>query len=87
MSGKLISRDDAIQIFGTDVIRELDSIDCDCTNNVHDSTHEFHAYLKALDKDGIERQVIAVYFQSKDDVEKVEYLDQLDWKIAGYNII
>jgi len=86
-----VTREQAIAVFGEELVNRLDSENCDFTNRVQtdgDTTIEFSATLRGLAADdGQERTLTAYYYQDADMVREAEDLGSLDWVIDGYEII
>lgn len=81
-----LTREQAIEIVGAKLVDELESENCDFSNRVMDYDVEFTASVKFVDNEGIDRVLIAYYYQDQDAVREVENLDGLDWEIEGFEI-
>ena len=83
-----LNRNEAIEIVGECAVGQVESENCDFTNRLMDNgLVEFSASVEAIDKDGLECILTAYYYQTKEDVDAAEELDQLDWEIEGYEVI
>jgi hypothetical protein len=87
--GKM-TRDQAIEAAGIETVNKLDYENCDFTNRVQtdgDTSVEFSASVKFVDSDGLDRALVAYYYQEPESLDGVEDLGSLDWAIEGYEIV
>lgn len=85
--GKL-TRELAIQEAGLGVVEKLEHENCDFSGRLQtdgDDAVEFTASIAFVNSDGDNCHLVAYYYQMAEDVNERE-LDQLDWKIEGYEI-
>lgn len=82
-----MNRDELVTRFGEEIVNKLDNERCDFTNRVmNDETVEFKASVKTETEDGLPVTLSAYYYQNAADVNAVEELDALTWKIDHYSI-
>ena len=83
-----LTRELAIQEVGLEIVEKLEHKNCDfsgCLQVDGDDVVEFTASIAFTNSDGDDCHLIAYYYQMAEDMEGIE-LDQLDWKIEGYEI-
>jgi hypothetical protein len=86
-----LTREQAIQQAGIDVVKAVEAKNCDFTNRVQtdgDTAVEFSASVSFIDLDPavLTRTLTAYYYHDADAVEAAGELDQLCWVIEGYEI-
>jgi hypothetical protein len=90
--GKL-TREQAIEIAGIEVVEKLDNENCDFTNRVQcdgDTAVEFSASVHYTDPEFVGENnttLIAYYYQEEEDLDGIEDLSDLGWEIAGYEVV
>lgn len=85
-----MNREQAVAMVGEVAVDKVERENCDFTNRVQtdgDSRTEFSASVRCEDKDGNEVTLVAYYYQEQADVDAVENLDELNWEIAGYEVV
>lgn len=83
-----MTREQAIAACGSEVVKKLDSENCDYTGRLQtdgDTSVEFSASVK-LPNEHEYSYLVAYYYQSKEALESMEDLSSLDWTIAGYEL-
>jgi len=84
MNRELMSREETIEKVGIKAVEAVDIVNCEFTNSVYEgSTVEFSASITF----GEVYTLFAYYYQDKDKLNEVENLDELEWEVAGYEII
>lgn len=84
-----LTREQAIIEAGIDAVSRLDRENCDFTNRVQcdgDDSVEFSASVSFLDADLDAVTLTAYFYQDKEDLERCENLDELEWIVEGYEI-
>lgn len=86
-----LSREQVIKLVGKSLVNKLDNENCDYTNRVQtdgDEAVEFSASVTFTPLDGIQRTLIAYYYQDPEDLDEIEDgdLGVLNWEIEGYEI-
>ena len=89
-----LTRAEAVEIAGEDMISALDKADCDYTGRLQtdgDDSVEFSASVSGTARDGESITVIAYYDQDPSDLtddygEGVDH-SLLDWVVYGYEVI
>lgn len=82
-----ITREQAAEIVGESAIDAVANVCCEPTGRLtNDGTVEFASRHKTKDKDGDAVTLIAYFYQSVDDFDRVEDLSNLDWSIDSYEI-
>ena len=81
-----LTKKEAIEIAGTELVEAVEEVNCDFTNRVTDGTEwagctEFSATLE-----NETHKVTAYYFQDSDDLDGVEDLSDLSWEINHYEV-
>lgn len=85
-----LTREEAIQEVGLEAVQQVESANCDFTNRVQtdgDPNVEFSASVPCMDAEGETCTLTAYYYQDPDDLDRAENLDELEWQIAGYEIV
>lgn len=85
-----LTREQAIQAVGAELVEKLDSVNCDFTGRQQtdgDDTVEFSASIQVPENDERYTTLIAYYYQPSQDIEDVEDLSNLRWTVAGYELI
>ena len=83
-----MTRQEAIEMFGIQIVEQAESDNCDFTNRVTDGTGwqgytEFVGKSSDCNADG--DYCYAYYYQKSEDVDSVEDLGILDWEIDHYD--
>ena len=84
-----LSREQAIEMAGLELVKKVESTNCDFTNRIQtdgDTAVEFSASINFIDQDGCHRTLTAYYYQDPADLDAVDDLGSLDWEINGYEI-
>ena len=85
-----LTREQAINICGTDAVESVENENCDYTNRVQtdgDSSVEFSAIINCVDSNGTSCKLIAYYYQNQSDIDNTDDLGVLDWEVNGYEIV
>ena len=85
-----MTREQAVAAVGEDAVNNVERENCDFTNRVQcdgDTRVEFAASVRCEDTEGNAVTLRAYYYQEKADVDAVDNLDELDWKIEGYEVV
>ena len=88
MTKGTMTREQAIAECGSGIVEMLDKENCDFTNRLQtdgDDRVEFSASIR-LPKDHEYYSLIAYYYQESEDLQGVNDLSDLDWKVAGYEL-
>jgi hypothetical protein len=86
--GKM-TREQAIQVVGAELVNMLDSVDCEPTNSLPtdgDDSVEYAASVGTGNDEYGHMTLTAYYYQSPEDLEDVEDLSNLEWTVAGYDL-
>lgn len=86
-----MTREQAIEAVGLQLVERLDSEDCDFTGRLQtdgDDSIEFSASIALPeDREDFYTHLFAFYYQSPEAIEAAgEDLSNCDWKISGYEI-
>ena len=85
-----ISRKEAIERVGLEMVEKVDRENCDFTNRVQtdgDTLVEFSSSVVGGDKNDTGCTLVAYYYQDQDDVDEAgDDLGSLDWEVEGYEI-
>ena len=90
-----LTRDQAVAIVGEAAVAKAEAANCEPTNRVGyngavqgDDLIEWSASASAEDKDGTECAVIVYYYTTQAEVDAAgDDLSNVDWKIAGYEVV
>lgn len=85
----LISREQAVQAVGAELVDKVDTANCDFTNRVQtdgDDSVEFSASVETGDGEHGRMTLTVYYYQSRSDLDGVEDLSNLEWIVAGYKL-
>lgn len=81
-----LTRNEAIEIAGTELIDAVEEVNCDFTGCVTDGT-EWTGYTQfSATTENDTHRIVAYYFQDSDLLNDVEDLSDLDWSIDHYEI-
>lgn len=83
-----LTREQAIELAGIEIVNKLDYENCDYTNRVQtdgDTDVEFSASIRFIDQEGTQRTLTAYYYQNQGTLDETDF-DNLDWEINGYAI-
>ena len=84
-----LTREQAIEMVGLELVEKVESMNCDFTNRIQtdgDTAVEFSAGINFIDKDGYRRTLTAYYYQDPRDLDATDDLGSLDWEVSGYEI-
>lgn len=84
-----MTREQAIQAVGVELVDKLDAANCDFTGRVQtdgDDSVEFAASVETCDEEYGRMTLTAYYYQSPQALEGVEDLSSLNWTVAGYEL-
>lgn len=84
-----MTREQAIQAVGVELVDKLDATTCDYTNRVQtdgDDSVEFSASIQTGSEEYGRMTLTAYYYQSPQDLEGVEDLSDLKWTVEGYEL-
>lgn len=85
-----ISRKEAIEIVGLEMVEKVDKENCDFTNRIQtdgDTSVEFSSSVQGEDLNGDDCTLVAYYYQDQDDIDEAgDDLGNLDWEVEGYEI-
>jgi len=84
-----LTREQAIQAVGIDLVSKLDSINCEPTNRVQtdgDDSVEYSSSVETGNEEYGQMTLTAYYYQSPEDLKGVEDLSGLTWTVAGYEL-
>lgn len=85
-----LTRQQAIEAAGLELVLKLEGMDCDFTNRVQtdgDDDVEFAASITFADNEGNSRSLTAYYYQTPEALATVDNdMGVLDWEIEGYEI-
>ncbi len=90
-----LKRAEAVAIVGEAAVARADAANCEPTNRVGyngacqgDDLIEWSARASATDKDGFPCTVVAYYYTSQEEIEEAgDDLSNVDWVIAGYEVV
>lgn len=85
-----MTREQAVAMVGEVAVDKVERENCDFTNRVQcdgDTRTEFAASVRCEDREGNKVTLVAYYYQEQADVDAVENLDELNWEIAGYEVV
>ena len=83
-----LTREQAIQEAGLEIVEKLEHENCDFSGSLQtdgDDAVEFTASIAFTNSDGDDCHLVAYYYQMPEDLKERE-LDELDWEIEGYEI-
>lgn len=79
-----LDREGAVTAVGEAAVAQVERENCDFTNRVMDNgLVEFSANVAV----GDDTTLVAYYYQTQDAIDAAESLDELNWEIAGYEIV
>ena len=84
-----LTREQAIQAVGSELVNKLDGINCEPTNRLQtdgDESVEFSASVETGNEEYGRMTLTAYYYQSPKDLDGVEDLSNLEWTVAGYEL-
>lgn len=81
-----LTKEEAIEIAGTELVELVEYENCECTNSVTDGT-EYHGFtLFSADVENETHRLTAYYVVDTDEVNAVENLDEINWEIDHYEV-
>lgn len=82
-----LTREQAIQSVGVELVGKLDAANCDFTGRVQTDGDDSVEFAASVATGGDEHETLtAYYYQSPQDLEGVEDLGNLQWTAAGYEL-
>jgi hypothetical protein len=85
MTKGTMTREQAIQAMGAELVNMLDSVNCAPTGRLQTDGDDRVEYSASISDNG-DAVLTAYYYQSAADLEGVEDLSDLEWTIAGYDL-
>lgn len=86
-----LTQAEAIEIVGSDAVKHVQNANCDFTNRVQtdgDDSVEFSAEVKCKDTEDRNVTLVAYYYQTPDALDAAgDDLSNLEWQVAGYEVI
>jgi hypothetical protein len=90
MSSKgTLTREQAIQAVGIELVNKVDGMNCEPTNRVQtdgDNSVEYSASVETGNDEYGHMTLTAYYYQSPADLDGVEDLSNLEWTVASYGL-
>ena len=90
-----LTREEVIAIVGESAVAKAEAANCEPTNRVGyngaiqgDDLIEWSGSASAEDKDGTDCTVTAYYYTSQEEIDAAgDDLSNVDWTIAGYEVV
>jgi len=87
LSGQNLTREQAIEIVGVDVVEKLETENCEYSRNRNNSSiQEWTSHLK-IDNECEFSRITAHYFVTDEEIKEAkDDLSNIDWKINHYSV-